>query len=83
MVKVNVILYIINLTKDRVGTSFYLFINYFIYLHSKCCPPPSPPSQHSSPIFPPLCLWEGAPVPTPYPHTLGHHIPIGVGISSH
>jgi hypothetical protein len=56
-----------------------IFLNYFIYLHSKCCTPCSPPSQTFLPHPPPLCLWEGASPTThpPPPHSspiLGHQV---------
>ena len=56
-----------------------IFLNYFTYLHSKCCPPLGPPSQSSSP--PPLliCLWKGTP-PLCSRHlpSLGHQVSSGL-----
>ena len=51
---------------------FFLFkLNHFIYLHSECCPLPSPPSQSSS-TSPSSHFPFGSEMVLPYPPTQPH-----------
>lgn len=48
--------------------NFSHFLNYFIYLYFSCFPLPIPLSTVFYPLPLSLCLWEGVPHPSPWPH---------------
>jgi hypothetical protein len=56
----------------KISNFFFFFINNSIHLHLKwystSCLPLHNPLSHICPHLPPLCLFEGAPIPThPFP----------------
>jgi hypothetical protein len=60
---------------------FFFKLNYFIYLHSKCCPFLVPPPRVLHPIPRLLCLSLPTLHPYKHPVSLGHQVSTGLGTS--
>ena len=76
------------LPQQVIGKYFSFFFYCFsvlklviFFIYTQMLPPPSLPSQSSSPHSPSFHLWDGAPIPG-HPPSLGHRVLTGLAESS-